>query len=133
MKWVERMLRAQVAARTLPEDQRPMQMLALAQTLHSSGEAKQGNINELEDEAVQLLTELVQKYGDKEYRGGVTFGELAKSSLFELESLSVEKTAPDIEGEGLDIVKIKLSDSGTVTLGRSSITWKRTCFVLVSE
>ena len=56
---------------------------------------------------------LVKEYGDaprlaREKSG--TVGELAKSELFELRNLRVGKVAPEIEADGVDGKKFKLSD-----------------------
>ena len=133
MKWVEQMLRAQIAAPELPEEQRPRQMLALAQTLTALVEWRHDDARKL-DEAIQFYTELGQKYADQEYRYGITFGELATTSLYEIENLSVGRMAPDIEGEDLDGVHFKLSDyRGKVVMLSFWGSWCGPCLAAVSH
>ena len=45
-----------------------------------------------------------------EVRAGTTIGDMAKSSLFEIENLGIGQLAPDIVAEDLDGVEFKLSD-----------------------
>jgi len=60
-------------------------------------------------EAEKLFEQVLEKYADvKALRG--TLGTLAKSDLYELRTLAVGKTVPEIEGEDIDGKKFKLSD-----------------------
>ena len=61
-----------------------------------------------------------------------TFGELARSAIFEMQNLSVGKIAPDILGEDTDGVKFKLSDyRGKVVMLSFWGTWCGPCMALV--
>jgi thiol-disulfide isomerase/thioredoxin len=60
-------------------------------------------------EAEKLFEQVLEKYADvKGLRG--TLGVLAKSDLYELRTLALGKTVPEIEGEDIDGKKFKLSD-----------------------
>ncbi len=65
---------------------------------------------ELERESKRLLELVVAEYADVGAGRG-TLGEDAEGDLFELEHLAVGQVAPEIEGEDVDGVVFKLSDS----------------------
>jgi hypothetical protein len=72
-------------------------------------EAKASDPEKLSQEAEKLLERILTKYADvKSSRG--TLGEQAKTMLFEMHSLVIGKTAPEIEGEDIDGQHFKLSD-----------------------
>jgi hypothetical protein len=60
-------------------------------------------------EAERLLERVVKEFGDVK-PNGQPIGQRAEGELFELRHLSVGKPAPEIEGEDIDGVKLKLSD-----------------------
>lgn len=62
----------------------------------------------LELEAEQLLTEVVEKYGDRAL-DQKTLGEAAEQALFEVQNLGIGRVAPQIEGEDLEGKRMKLS------------------------
>ncbi|MHC4223349.1 MAG: TlpA family protein disulfide reductase [Planctomycetota bacterium] len=63
-----------------------------------------------ETKALALFKKVKQEYGDlPHYRGG-TLAKAADAEMFEIQHLSVGKTAPEIEGEDIDGVPMKLSD-----------------------
>jgi hypothetical protein len=65
----------------------------------------------VEKEVEQLFERVVEKYADvKESSRDRTLGKLAEAELFEMRSLVVGKTAPEIEGEDIDGKQFKLSD-----------------------
>lgn len=63
----------------------------------------------LAKESEDLFGVVVSKFGDLKYGKG-TLGDKAKGDLFEIRSLAVGKTAPDIVGEDQDGKPLKLSD-----------------------
>jgi hypothetical protein len=73
---------------------------------------KTGDPKPLIKEADRLFALVSEEYADcpAARRGKGTLGELADAELFELRSLAIGKTAPDIEGEDIDGKKFKLSD-----------------------
>ena len=131
-RWVEPLLRRQVAAADLPDDQRPKQTLALAACLQRLAEIKTGEAQKLEQEAIKLYAVLGKTYPNKQLLPGLTFGDLAKSAVFEIKNLSLGKMAPDIEGKDLDGVKFKLSDyRGKVVMLSFWGSWCGPCMELV--
>jgi len=66
--------------------------------------------NEAPDEAKAALREVVAKYADEEYYRGHKLGPAAEGVIFEIEHLAVGMTAPEIVGEDIDGVPMKLSD-----------------------
>jgi thiol-disulfide isomerase/thioredoxin len=135
--WVEPMLRAQLVSADLPEAQRPVKLRALAECLKQRADAAGLNPTErdkLDKEAVAFFEQLGEKYADIEILSGVTYGELAESSLFEIRNLRVGKTAPDIEGEDLEGIRFRLSDyRGKVVMLRFWAGWCEACTALRSE
>jgi hypothetical protein len=73
---------------------------------------KQGDPKPLFKEADRLFQLVSDEYDDcpELRRGKGTLGEQAEAELFELRSLAIGMTAPDIEGEDIDGKKFKLSD-----------------------
>lgn len=60
-------------------------------------------------EIESLLGRIVQSYGDLAF-GNKTLGQAAERELFEIQHLSVGCVAPEIDGEGIDGQKLRLSD-----------------------
>lgn len=65
-----------------------------------------------EEEVAKLFRSVVDNevFASIEVRAGTTIGDMAKSSLFEIENLGIGQLAPDIVAEDLDGVEFKLSD-----------------------
>lgn len=135
MAWSEKVLRALVSA-DLPRDKQAQAHFQLAQCIKmkASMPALLGTLDlkmqrmmklrfgeeylaewaaldsdKFEKEAVQLFTEVLEKYGDEEY-DRKTIGDYAKSAIFEIQHLGIGKTAPEIIGEDIDGVAMSLSD-----------------------
>lgn len=135
MRWTVPMLEKIVASNP-PEDDKMQATLYLAQTLKtlSTFPALVANLSDenlmmiesrygkdyleqmmnadsaaLEQRAVDLYTTLVDEFGDKRVYGR-TVKELVDSAIFEIENLTIGKTAPEIAGEDVDGVEFKLSD-----------------------
>lgn len=133
-KWIEPILRAQLAATDLPEDRRPKQMLALATCLQQSADMNPVGGEKLEVEAIELFTELGEKYPDKEIVAGLRTEAVAKAAVFAIKNLGVGKVAPEIEGEDLDGVTFKLSGyRGKVTMISFWGSWCGPCMELASH
>jgi len=159
MKWTEPLLRSQLASPDLTKADRPRVLLALA-TVRQVQSAYPGMLGQMtveqlfemdgiygaetvagfrkidvaaaEAEAIKLFNELGKKHGIERLFGGLTYGGVAKSSVFEIEHLSLGKTAPDICGEDTDRVKFKLSDyRGRVVLLSFWGSWCDPCMALV--
>ena len=159
LKWTEPLLRAQLAAADLPTTDRPRLLYALAQVKQTHSELsrmlaeisddqlawmegyygkdtvaslRKIDAVQAEAEAIKLFTELGDKYGSENLVREITFGELAKSAIFEIQNLSVGKTAPEINGEDTEGVKFKLSDyRGKVVMLSFWGTWCGPCMRLV--
>lgn len=71
-------------------------------------EAKASDPEKLSQEAEKLLERVIANYSDVKFGRG-TIGEQAKAMLFEMHSLVIGKTAPEIEGEDIDGQPFKLS------------------------
>jgi len=71
------------------------------------------NAEKLAIDAERALEALIEEYGDCPWlireRSG-TVGVVARKELYELRNLRIGKVAPNIEGEGVDGTKLKLSD-----------------------
>ena|GEM_PF-411852 len=159
LKWTEPLLRAQLAAADLPTTDRPRLLYSLAQVKQTHSELSR-MLAEISDEqlswmegyygkdtlaslrkidaaraeaeAIKLFTELGDKYGSEKLVREITFGELAKSTIYEIQNLSVGKTAPEINGEDTEGVKFKLSDyRGKVVMLSFWGTWCGPCMRLV--
>ena len=71
----------------------------------------------LVNEAEVLFERAAEKYADVKFPSGGTVGEKAKTSLYGIRDLIVDKKAPDIDGEDQDGNRFKLSDyAGKVVL-----------------
>jgi hypothetical protein len=84
------------------------QMLKLRADGMSDAETKEAE--KLRGESEKLFERAADKYGDVKLPFRGTVGERAKSELFDIRSLSVGKTAPEVEGEDQDAKKFKLGD-----------------------
>jgi thiol-disulfide isomerase/thioredoxin len=159
LQWTEPMLRAQLAAAGLPKTDRPHVLFALAEVnkAHSElpellaqmtdvelamrewyfGKELLADLRKLDAaraqaEAVRLFTELAESHGSEKAVREVTFGNLAREALFEMQHLSVGKTAPETVGEDTDGVPFKLSDyRGKVVLLSFWGTWCGPCMRMV--
>lgn len=159
-RWVEPMLRAQLAAKELPPEQTCRVMLSLAMCLQWQAEmsrrlkeateidlqqfardfgkdriADQRAVDsgKLEEEAIRLCLEAAEKYPKQQLGpGGATVAEIARSTLFEIKYLALGKRAPEIEGEDLDGVAFKLSGyRGKVVMLSYWATWCAPCMGLI--
>ena len=67
---------------------------------------------QFEERAIEAYERLIadSSLAGEDYRGNSTYGEAAKLALFELQNLSIGKVAPEIVGEDVDGVPMKLSD-----------------------
>jgi hypothetical protein len=83
-----------------------MHLKTRSETAHQQ---KQPNADKMAQEAEKLLEQVTKKYADVKAGSG-TLGDAAKKELFEIQHLSIGKTAPEIEGEDIDGKKFKLSD-----------------------
>ena len=86
----------------------------------------------LETESLKLFKELGEKYPKQVIIPGLTVGQMATSSIFEIEHLGVGKVAPEIVGEDLDGAKFKLSDyRGQVVMLSFWASWCGPCMGLI--
>ena len=58
----------------------------------------------------ESLEFVVANFNEDEFEDGMTYSEMAKQELFELQFLAVGKPAPEIIGKDLDGIEFKLSD-----------------------
>jgi hypothetical protein len=68
------------------------------------------NSEELSKKAEAGFERVLKEYGDVVQYGKRTFGDAAKTTLYEIRNLRVGKTVPEIEGEDVDGAKFKISD-----------------------
>jgi len=135
MPWSEKLFRALIDA-DIPASRKAQAQLALAEDIKMKGDLPRllegleparrkaiGNLvgketgaqwlaidpAKVERQAVQLYQEAAAKYGKEKFGTG-TVADHVKSALFEIQFLSIGKTAPEIEGEDIDAKKFKLSD-----------------------
>ena len=156
LRWTEPLLRAQLASPDLVQGDRLRVLYTLAQVKQSQSELperiaamsaqhlatfeghfgkntlveiRKVDVARAEVEAIQLFTELDEKYGSEKLKGTErTFGSLAKAAIFEMKHLSIGKAAPDILGEDIDGVPFKLSDyRGKVVVLSFWGTWCGAC------
>lgn len=158
--WVEPMLRAQIAANEFSAEQNCRVTLALAKCLQWQaelsrrlGDATQEDLRQiernygkefvvqqrrvdpakLEEEAMRLLLTASTEHTDLRLsRGGPTVAEIAKATLFEIEFLAIGKRIPELEGEDLEGIALKLSEyRGKVVMLSYWATWCAPCMALI--
>jgi hypothetical protein len=135
MPWVEKLLRA-LAAADLPREKKARALFQLAQCVKTKAalpsqwksldatplkslelrfgkdyiaQLRSADPAKLEAEAIGMFEEVANKYGDEKL-GPQKLGDWAKSAIYEIQHLSIGKTAPEISGEDVDGGKFKLSD-----------------------
>ena len=95
------------------------------------------DVESLAAEAEKAFEIIVKDYGDCPIlrgKGDRTLGDQAKEQLHELRHLRIGKVAPDIEAEGVDGVKFKLSGHrGKVTVLVFWATWCGPCMEMVPQ
>lgn len=146
-EWVEPLIRDLLGDGAAPADHLPRLRFSLAKHLKDKAElpakiagtdpraakysAEQTariaklDVAKLEAEALELFDGVVAAGAKEEYTPGVTIAEASHSAAYEIRNLSVGKTAPEIAGEDLDGVPLKLSDSrGKVVV---LTFWARKC------
>ncbi|MEJ7636504.1 MAG: TlpA disulfide reductase family protein [Singulisphaera sp.] len=95
---------------------------------HRSAGMSEQEAEKMGKEAEALFQRVTRQYADIKapYRG--TLGILAEGELFELWHLAVGKVAPEVEGEDIDGMRFKLSDSrGKVVVLTFSGNWCGPC------
>ena len=71
---------------------------------------RSNRIEELKPELLEHLELVESQYADARYDRGRTFGEAARSRIYEMNHLEIGMVAPEIVGEDLDGMEFKLSD-----------------------
>lgn len=161
-RWVEPMLRAQLAENVAPPEQACRVMLALAKCLQWQADfsrrlkeatetdlqqlerdfgknhiAKQSKADsdKLEKEAIRLFWDAAGKHPNlKTAPSEPTVAEIARSSVFEINFLAIGKQAPEIEGEDLDGSTFQLSGyRGKVVMLSYWATWCAPCMGLIPQ
>lgn len=128
--WVETLLRAQLTADDLPDEQRPMVHFGLTKYLQAMNDLNPGTVDI--DELKSLLKELETKYGNYAFGDGPMFADLARMGMFRLEKLAVGNSVPDILGEDIEGVPFKLSDyRGKVVMLSFWASWCGPCMALI--
>jgi hypothetical protein len=135
MPWAEKLLRT-LAAADLPREKKGRALFQLARCLKAKAampnllkglepsmaklielrfgkdyvaHLRSTDTAELEAEAIAMFNEVAEKYGDEKY-GPKKLSEWANSAIYEIQNLSIGKTAPEISGEDIDGGKFNLSD-----------------------